>query len=154
LEFTGNFPQPDIAALLTRNGLQQLETLPLSISGTILVRARITDRRPVRQVLRVLGNEVPALRSGQANLVFRASQQFTPQSAMPQPTPAVATAAALPKGGDPAQYALEKLHLNEAHNLATGEQILVAVIDSGVDLSHPELAGTIAASYDALGKHE
>jgi subtilisin family serine protease len=69
-------------------------------------------------------------------------------------TPAVATAAAIPAGGDPAQYALAKLRLGEAHMLATGDRVLVAVIDSGIDLSHPELAGAIAGSFDALGKAE
>ena len=160
LEFAGNFPQPSIAQLLARHGLLQLETQDLTLSGTTLVRARITNRRAVRVVLRGLGNEA-TLRTGQANFLFTGSQQqgalpnFTPsQPATPRPTPAVATSAALPKAGDPAQYALDKLRLNEAHSLATGDKVLVAVIDSGVDLGHPELAGAIAGSFDALGKRE
>ncbi len=160
LEFAANFPQPGIAQLLARHGLLQLETQNLTLAGTTFVRARIVKLRDVRAVLRGLGGEV-TLRSAQANHLFAGSQQqetppnFTPPApAMPAPTPAVATAAALPKGGDPAQYALEKLRLNEAHNLATGEKVLVAVINSGIDLSHPELAGAIAGSFDALGKRE
>ena len=66
----------------------------------------------------------------------------------------MAAAGALPAAGDPAQYALAKLRLNEAHTLATGDKVLVAVIDSGIDLGHPELQGVIAGSYDALGKAE
>jgi len=69
-------------------------------------------------------------------------------------TPAMATAAAIPSVGDPAQYALGKLRIGEAHTLATGARVLVAVIDSGIDLSHPELAGVIAGSFDATGKAE
>ncbi len=49
-------------------------------------------------------------------------------------TPAVAAAAAIPAGGDPAQYVLAKLHLGEAHTLANGDRVLVAVIDSGIDI--------------------
>jgi subtilisin family serine protease len=64
----------------------------------------------------------------------------------------MATAAAIPAIGDPAQYALGKLRIGEAHTLATGERVLVAVIDSGIDLSHPELAGVIVGSFDAIGK--
>jgi subtilisin family serine protease len=66
----------------------------------------------------------------------------------------MATAAAIPAIGDPAQYALGKLRIGEAHTLATGERVLVAVIDSGIDLGHPELAGVIAGSFDATGKAE
>jgi subtilisin family serine protease len=52
--------------------------------------------------------------------------------------------------GDPAQYELAKLHLPQAHALANGENILVAVIDSGIDANHPDLAGSIAESFDTL----
>jgi Subtilase family len=165
LHFARIVPQPVIAQALARNGLLQLELQNLTLSGTTFVRARIVNGRDVRTVLRGLRNETTllngALLNGQANLLFRGSQQqgtsptFTPQPpATPAPTPAVATAAALPKGGDPAQYALEKIHLNEAHSFANGEKLVVAVIDSGVDLSHPELAGAVAGSFDALGKRE
>ena len=72
----------------------------------------------------------------------------------PPGAPAVATAAAIPAGGDPAQYALAKLRIGEAHTLANGDKMVVAVIDSGIDLGHPELAGVAAGSFDALGKPE
>ena len=52
--------------------------------------------------------------------------------------------------GDPAQYMLTKLRIGEAHGLARGSNVLVAVIDSQIDLDHPELQGVIAGSYDAL----
>jgi subtilisin family serine protease len=47
------------------------------------------------------------------------------------------------------QYAPEKLGAIEAHRLATGNGVTVAIIDSGVDPNHPDLAGAITASYDA-----
>ncbi len=37
------------------------------------------------------------------------------------------------------------------HGAATGRGVTVAVIDSGVDASHPELRGRVAASYDTTG---
>jgi subtilisin family serine protease len=56
--------------------------------------------------------------------------------------------------GDAAQYALAKLHLPEAHTLAHGEGVKVAIIDSGIDAKHPELAGSVIDSFDALGSKE
>jgi subtilisin family serine protease len=54
-----------------------------------------------------------------------------------------------PAPADANQYAPTKLNLLAAHRLATGNGILVAMIDSGVDASHPDLAGAIAANFDA-----
>src|SRR5262249_2389905 len=71
---------------------------------------------------------------------------FFRQGGAEEPQPASA--------GDPAQYVITKLHLPDAHRVATGQNILVAVIDSGIDTAHPELAGTIAGSFDVLGPHE
>ena len=42
----------------------------------------------------------------------------------------------------------------EAHTLAHGANVTVAVIDSGIDVRHPELANSIADSFDALGSKE
>ena len=118
------------------------------------MRAHIDNRRAVRAVLQGVGNEV-TLRTGQPNYLYLTGQgQSAAQPETLKPTPAVATAAAIPAGGDPAQYALAKLRIGEAHTLAKGDTMVVAVIDSGIDLGHPELAGVVAGSFDALGKAE
>jgi subtilisin family serine protease len=41
------------------------------------------------------------------------------------------------------QHGVETLHLGKAHGLATGKGVKVALVDTGVDLSHPDLAGKI-----------
>jgi subtilisin family serine protease len=43
------------------------------------------------------------------------------------------------------------MRMPEAHALATGQRVRIAVIDSGADAHHPELAGMIVDSYDAIG---
>jgi subtilisin family serine protease len=44
--------------------------------------------------------------------------------------------------------------LPEAHTLSHGTNVAVAVIDSGVDARHSELAGSVTDSFDALGSGE
>ena len=46
---------------------------------------------------------------------------------------------------------MRKLHLVEAHRINSGDDVLVAVIDSKIDTGHPDLAGVIADEYDAVG---
>src|SRR5215813_10296664 len=58
--------------------------------------------------------------------------------------------AATPLKGDPAQYVIEKLHLRDAHAIASGANVTVAVIDSLVDAVHPDLAGSITGQFDAV----
>jgi subtilisin family serine protease len=52
------------------------------------------------------------------------------------------------------QYVLSKLHVPEAHALSTGNQVLIAVIDSGIDTSHPEITDMVAGSFDAVNSRE
>ena len=58
------------------------------------------------------------------------------------------------RSGNSEQYVPEKLHLTEAHRLATGKGIKIAVIDSQVDGAHPDLAGAITASFRAYAEEE
>jgi subtilisin family serine protease len=46
---------------------------------------------------------------------------------------------------------VQKLHLVEAHRINSGDDVLVAVIDSKIDTTHPDLAGVFAGEYDAVG---
>jgi subtilisin family serine protease len=56
--------------------------------------------------------------------------------------------------GDAAQYAVAQLRLPQAHKLVRGMNVTIAVIDSGVDVKHPELVNSVADSFDALGSKE
>jgi subtilisin family serine protease len=51
----------------------------------------------------------------------------------------------------PAQPARMLWHLDAVHRLATGRSITVAVIDSGIDARHPDLAGQITANVNLVG---
>src|SRR5262249_52453632 len=54
------------------------------------------------------------------------------------------------RSGNSEQYVVSKLRLDETHRLATGNNVVVAVIDSAIDTSHPDLGGAIAGRFDAL----
>ena len=59
-------------------------------------------------------------------------------------TPAQNTAQSAP------QYALAKLGVPKAHETSQGQGVLVAVIDSGVNSSHPALAGAVVDEYTSI----
>jgi subtilisin family serine protease len=63
---------------------------------------------------------------------------------------ALASSSVAVTAGDPAQYTLAKLRLPEAHAVAKGDGVIVAVIDSSIDGAHPELNGAIAGRFDVL----
>jgi subtilisin family serine protease len=48
---------------------------------------------------------------------------------------------------------LDKLEIPKAHRYAAGTGVLVAIIDTGVDTMHPEIAGAVAGSFDALNSN-
>src|SRR5262249_17736543 len=57
-----------------------------------------------------------------------------------------AEAAAIP------QYAPRKLSLPEAHQLALGRHIAIAVIDSVIDATHPDLRGAVTRSLNVIAR--
>jgi subtilisin family serine protease len=129
-------PQAD--ELARRHRLTRIASQDFGFIGSSVSLFRINDRRSVETVRTELAADA-GVRSVQPNFRYRLQDQKS--------APAVAE-------GDPAQYALAKLRLPEAHALSHGSNVIVAVIDSGIDVSHPELAGTIAENFDALGSKE
>lgn len=137
IEVPNSITPQAVNALERRHRLTRIESQQVQLTNTTFFRWRIPDRRSVATVVRALeGDRVVS--SAQPNYLFTLQQNS-------QPKPAVA-----PAEGDAAQYELAKLHLPQAHTVAKGDNVLVAVIDSGVDASHPELSGAIAGAFDAL----
>ena len=131
LEITGNPTDAQIDALARKHRLTRVESQDFPLIGSRMYRWRITDNRSVETVVRQVtaGGGVKS-----ANPNFRFALQ---QTAVP-PT-------------DVSQYAVAKLRLTEAHTLSRGADVMIAVIDSGIDATHPELAGVIVGSFDPLG---
>ncbi len=122
----------------------RLDPLASFTSNDITIfRWKIPDRRSVPAVIRSLEAERIVL-AAQPNYLYQLQQQQTLGD-----TPVTSVGR-----GDSGQYALAKLRLPEAHALAKGEKVLIALIDSGIDTSHPELEGMIVDSFDALKSDE
>ncbi|MEA3021746.1 MAG: hypothetical protein QOK01_598 [Alphaproteobacteria bacterium] len=139
-EAVGTPSDLQIISLFNRLRLSRLDTRRIELLDTTLYRARILDGSSVPAKIRALKAE-RAVRSVQPNHIFTFAQSAQAATG--------ASAAA-----DSAQYALAKLRLGEAHGVARGDKVLVAVIDSGIDQSHPALTGVIEKSFDALNSGE
>ena len=50
------------------------------------------------------------------------------------------------------QWALAKIDAEAAWKYSTGSDVTIAVIDSGVDLDHPELAARVVEGYDFVNE--
>jgi len=158
IELPNTVSAQQVEALQRRYRLERLESRTMTLAGTTYYRWRIPDRRSVAAVVRALEANT-AVASAQPNYLFTL-QQSAPEKTGPTevkadperdtPPRAAGAKAGNMRAGDPAQYALAKLRLGEAHALADGDNVLVAVIDSGVDLDHPELKGAVAGTFDTL----
>jgi subtilisin family serine protease len=120
-------------AAARRLGLTPIGSQNLALSGGRLVHFRVANGQ-VADAVRML--EAEKIGIAQPNYVFQLQQD--------------AHAAAPPPKGDPAQYVIDKLHLHDAHGIASGSNVAVAVIDSLVDTAHPDLAGSITGQFDAV----
>ncbi len=133
IELSNAATPQQITALQNRFRLERIESHRFVLSDTTLFRWRIPDNRSIPEVIRSLEQD-RLVASAQPNYLYALQQ--------------TGTRAADESGS--AQYALAKLHLLQAHQLAKGDNVRVAVINSAIDLKSPELAGSIAGSFDTL----
>jgi hypothetical protein len=124
------------AALARQHRFTVVESIPLRQSGRTLHRVRVDDGRSVPDLIRALAGDA-RVASAQPNYLYTLQEHrigyVAPlRSAVPQ-------------------YASEKMRLPEAHRLATGQRVLVAVIDSGIDGMHPYLNGAIVEKVSVYG---
>ncbi len=135
-EIDGALSDAQTDALARRHGLTRVQSQSFPFIGATIGLFRINNRRTMETVSRELGADA-SFRSVQPNFRYVLQDQNTELTE-----------------GDPAQYANAKLRLPQAHTLAHGANVTVAVIDSGIDVKHPEFAGAIVAPFDALGSKE
>jgi len=118
-----------------RLGLTRIGSRDLALLGSHVNRYRIARSRSVAAIVRALRAEA-VVAGAQPNYVFTLQQ-----SKPAPPSPA----------GPPLQYTVAALHLAEAHLLATGKGVRIAIIDSGIDGDSFGIEGRILARLDTLG---
>ena len=150
MEFAGLPSDQTFNALAARYRIVPIEARRIALTDSTWVRWRIADGRSVPTVVRALEAGGQG-RSVQPNYLFVLQEATAARSGRRDQMGAEREAEIEQHAGDPIQYALAKLHLPEAQALARGRRVVVAVIDTEIDQAHPELAGTIADTYDALG---
>jgi subtilisin family serine protease len=130
-EVRNTVPQSTVDDIARQNHLTRISSQRLELIGSTVYRYRIADGRQVPDVVRVLEQD-PRIASAQPNFLYRLADDPARNSL------------------SGTQYAVAKMHLPEAHRLSTGQGVVVAIIDSGIDSAHPELAGSIADAFDVV----
>jgi subtilisin family serine protease len=117
-------------------------------AGSIALQFHIDNGQDVRAIVGQLAS-VQIVAIAQPNHVYVTLQE-------PAADPAAPASRGNPQQqpGDAAQYILQKLQINDVHRLARGTNVPIAVIDSEIDASHPDLQGVIVQRFSAAGAPE
>lgn len=121
-------------AIAQQYRLVRLQGRDINLLTTRLQRYRIPDRRSIEDVLRELEDD-PRIQLSQPNYIYRLLDGTTGNKKTSRSR---------------LQYALKTLQMTQAHTHAKGENVRIAVIDSGVDEKHAELATSISQTYNAV----
>jgi subtilisin family serine protease len=115
-------------------GLEILSRSALDLLSSRLVLYRIPDGRTVGTVVAMLAGD-SRVGAPQPNYLYQQQEGSQSRAELSE--------------ADELQYAIAKLRLRSAHSVASGRGILVAVIDSEIDSTHPDLEGAVAENFDA-----
>jgi subtilisin family serine protease len=138
-QIAGNVTVERLEAAVGRLGLTRLASENLAITGSTVVRFRITDGRSPAEIIPALA-AIQLVAVAQPNYVYTLQQQPPARDDTTQ--------------GDPVQYILEKLKIVDVHRMVRGTNVPIAVIDSQIDVTHPDLEGAVAQRFDAAGAPE
>ena len=163
-------PNAEADAVLRRYGATLIARQRFELAGVTIIRAKLEAGRDLRAVLTQMADDT-SIAGAQPNFLFdlqqdssalkpaaegpsTASSDMANQPPMPSLKLGESTTAARGTGMVrrvlPPQYIVDKLRLAEARRLALGRGIRVGMIDSGVDMEHPEISGSILGYLDAV----
>ncbi len=140
LQIPTNIPLAQLQSILAGLGLSILGSQNMGLLGVTSYRVHIDNGNSIPSVIKALAN-YQIVAGAQANYTYGLVQQSHEPDL-----------AGLTQGeGDAAQYAIGKLGLIDIHRALKGDNITVAVIDSQIDVKHPDLDGVVAEQFDAVG---
>ncbi len=138
LQIDSNISRERLEQVTRQLGLTIIGSQRLDLIGKTAYQFQLPPGMSLNQAIRRL---VPfQIVNGAQPLYVFATQQQTEPAAVPPQQP-----------GDAAQYVSSKLRLSDILRLVRGANIRVAVIDSAIDHSHPDLKDAIAERFDAAG---
>jgi subtilisin family serine protease len=136
-----------LQAAMQRHGLTAIGSENVGLAGGTVYHFQVAGGRPVGDIIRAMEAESIGLPS--ANFTYQLFQETPEQPAADDPD-----LAGRGDKGASEQYVVKKLQLGDVHKVSTGRGVLVAVVDSAIDVDHPDLAGAFVEQYDAVGRRE
>jgi hypothetical protein len=133
LQIAATVTPQQIARIAERFGLTILAQQTIGMLGRSVYTFRIVNGRSVREVIRLVEA---------AGLNAAVQPIYTYELTQDQSRPSS-------DSGDPAQYIVKKFHLADAHRITKGDNVIIAVIDSEIDINQPDLVGRVIDRFDA-----
>ena len=121
-----------INAVADAEGLNVLNIAQLDLLQMVLVRVQIGENEQINEVAeRVQANNPGLIPTITPNYYYGVEAKA--------------------KGAQSIQFAPQRMSIAEAHKVATGNSVKIAIIDTGIDDNHAELSGSITDRFDAVG---
>jgi filamentous hemagglutinin family protein len=133
LQFGPNITPQQVAQIARRFDLTIEAQQFFGMLGRTVYTFRVGSAETVRQVIRLI-DSAGLQAAVQPNYTYGLTQDLTGSTT---------------EAGDPEQYIVKKLRLVSAHRISTGNNVVVAVIDSEIDPKQPDLAGVLIDRFDA-----
>jgi filamentous hemagglutinin family protein len=176
VQISNTVPMATVLQIAQQLGITLVSSQSVDLNGRVIYRFKAANGKDIRRLIRALErNRIVA--SAQPNYVFGLTQSApAPATTAAPPAAPAAPPAAEPTGsippktepvsepglanaatasletlpaGDAAQYVIDKMHLVQIHGVARGRGVVVAVIDSEIDVNHPDLQGIVVDRFDA-----
>ncbi|WP_210253034.1 S8 family serine peptidase, partial [Beijerinckia sp. L45] len=129
-------------------GLTPLARTRVALLDASVSRYRLREGTSVSQAIRALRSSPSFVAAAQPNFLFALQDDSQAPIKDASRMDAISSTTSPDR---PVQYAVETLKLVAAHRVATGAHVLIAIIDTGLDETHPEISGMVADRFDAVG---